>query len=58
MTATLIGVGFLHEPWPRGIALCGALLVIVGIALFAGVVVRQQTASASTTRALRTGRGA
>lgn len=55
---TVIGVGFLHEAWPRGIALWGALVVVVGIITFAWVVARPQAASTPATRALRTDRGA
>ena len=56
--ATLLGVWFLHEAWPRGIALGGALLVIAGIAAFAWVVVRSQAASVLAIRVLRTDHGA
>jgi drug/metabolite transporter (DMT)-like permease len=56
--ATLLGVWFLHEAWPQGIALWGALLVIAGIAAFAWVVVRSQAASVLAIRVLRTDRGA
>ena len=44
--ATLLGVRFLHEPWPHGIALWGALLVVAGISAFAWVVARPQTRAA------------
>ena len=56
--ATLLGVWFLHEAWPQGIALWGALLVIAGIAAFAWVVVRSQAASVLAIRVLRTDHGA
>jgi len=56
--ATVLGVFFLHEQWPRGIALWGASLVVVGILAFAWVVARLQAKSAAETRALRTDRGA
>lgn len=56
--ATVLGVVFLHEAWPRGVALWGALLVIVGIIAFAWVAARPQAASVAQTRALRTDRGA
>jgi drug/metabolite transporter (DMT)-like permease len=38
--ATLLGVWWLHEAWPRGIALWGAALVVLGIAAFSWVVAR------------------
>jgi drug/metabolite transporter (DMT)-like permease len=38
--AGALGVAFLHEAWPRGIALWGAVLVIAGIFAFAWVVAR------------------
>ena len=44
--ATLFGVLWLGEPWPTGMALGGALLVIVGIVLFSVV------ASVATRRAI------
>jgi hypothetical protein len=42
--ATLLGVSFLHEQWPRGIALSGAALVVAGILAFAWVVARPRDA--------------
>jgi len=61
--ATVLGTWLLHEAWPRGIALWGAGLVVLGIVAFAWMVVRPQAASlpslsAAATRALRTDRGA
>jgi drug/metabolite transporter (DMT)-like permease len=61
--ATVLGTWLLHEAWPRGIALWGAGLVVLGIVAFAWMVVRPQAASptsssAASTRALRTDRGA
>jgi len=56
--ATLLGVAFLHEAWPRGIAAWGALLVILGIVAFARLVARRSAGSLPRTRALRTDRGA
>jgi drug/metabolite transporter (DMT)-like permease len=49
--ATLLGVAFLHEPWPRGIAVWGALLVVAGILAFAWVVARPRAASGGDARA-------
>jgi hypothetical protein len=60
--ATVLGTWLLHEAWPRGIALWGAGLVVLGIVAFAWMVVRPQAASLpssnAATRALRTDRGA
>ncbi len=60
--ATVLGTWLLHEAWPRGIALWGAGLVVLGIIAFAWMVVRPQAASLpssnAATRALRTDRGA
>jgi len=47
---------FLHEDWPRGLALWGAVLVVGGIAGFAALVARPPVASQA--RVLRTERGA
>lgn len=55
--AMLLGVAFLGEAWPRGMALWGALLVTVGIGLFARVASRS-TVDAHETEALRTEHGA
>src|SRR3546814_1257704 len=43
--ATAIGVAFLHEAWPRGIAVWGAVLVVLGIVAFAILVGRIGRAS-------------
>ena len=40
--AIALGVAFLGEAWPRGVALWGACLVIAGIGLFAWLVSRPQ----------------
>src|SRR3546814_19930018 len=56
--ATAIGVAFLHEAWPRGIAVWGAVLVVLGIVAFAILVGRRSAGSLPRTRALRTDRGA
>ena len=55
--ATALGVAFLHEARPHGIALGGAVLVIGGIVAFAWLVARTP-APAPVARALRTDRGA
>jgi hypothetical protein len=46
--ASALGVGFLHEAWPQGIALWGAALVIAGIAAFAWVVAKSHGTSPLT----------
>ena len=56
--ATLFGVWWLGEAWPRGTALWGVALVLLGIALFAWLVARPQATSGDSLRALRTDRGA
>lgn len=54
--ATLLGVAFLGESWPRGMVLWGALLVVAGIGLFAWVASRPAS-DARETEALRTEHG-
>ena len=56
--ATVLGVAFLHEAWPQGIALWGAGLVIVGIVLFAWVAARPAARDHRAVQALRTDHGA
>src|SRR5690606_10101252 len=56
--ATGLGVVFLQEAWPRGIAAWGAVLVVLGIVAFARLVARRSAGSLPRTRALRTDRGA
>jgi drug/metabolite transporter (DMT)-like permease len=56
--ATVLGVAFLHEAWPRGVAVWGAVLVVLGIVAFALLVARRSAGSLPRTRALRTDRGA
>lgn len=55
--ATLLGVLFLGEAWPRGQAAWGAGLVMVGIALFAWVVARDAARDPREVKALRSDRG-
>ena len=55
--ATLLGVAFLGEAWPRGQALAGAALVIAGIVLFAWIVAHDARRGAREEEALRTDRG-
>lgn len=54
--ATALGVAFLHEAWPRGVAAAGALLVIAGIAGLSIVVAARAAGDPRETRALRTDR--
>ena len=56
--ATLLGVLFLGEAWPRGYALFGALAIIVGIALFGWVSGRGAAGDDEALRALRSDRSA
>ena len=56
--ATVLGVAFLHEAWPQGVAVWGAVLVVLGIVAFALLVARRSAGSLPRTRALRTDRGA
>lgn len=55
--ATLLGVAFLGEAWPRGQALAGAALVVAGIVLFAWIVAHDARRSAREAEALQTDRG-
>jgi drug/metabolite transporter (DMT)-like permease len=55
--AMLLGVAFLGEAWPRGQALSGALLVVAGIVLFAGIVARDAARDRRAVQALRSDRG-
>jgi drug/metabolite transporter (DMT)-like permease len=56
--ATLLGVLFLGESWPRGFALSGALAIIVGIALFGWISGRGAAGDDEAVRALRGDRSA
>lgn len=56
--AMLLGALVLGEAWPRGMALGGAALVVLGIVAFAWAVARPAAGSDRETRALRTDRGA
>jgi drug/metabolite transporter (DMT)-like permease len=59
LITTLLGVGFLHEAWPDGVALWGAGLVMLGIGGFAWVVARPGAEVVpADPRVLRTDRGA
>ncbi|QRP62477.1 multidrug resistance efflux transporter family protein [Rhodanobacter sp. FDAARGOS 1247] len=56
--ASLLGVLFLGEAWPRGYALFGALAIIVGIALFGWVSGRGAAGDDEAVRVLRGDRSA
>jgi drug/metabolite transporter (DMT)-like permease len=56
--ATLLGVLFLGEAWPRGYALFGALAIVVGIALFGWISGRGAAGDDEAVRALRGDRSA
>ncbi|HUH90156.1 MAG TPA: multidrug resistance efflux transporter family protein [Lysobacter sp.] len=56
--AMLLGAVLLGEDWPRGMALAGAALVVLGIVAFAWVVARPAAGSDRATRVLRTDKGA
>jgi drug/metabolite transporter (DMT)-like permease len=56
--ATALGVAFLHESLPHGLAAFGAVLVIVGIVGLSLVVAAKAAGDARATQALRTDRGA
>lgn len=56
--ATLLGVLFLGESWPRGYALFGALAIIAGIALFGWISGRSAAGDDAAMRALRSDRSA
>ena len=53
----LLGVLFLDEPAPTGLALCGLLVVVAGIAVFAWVVARDAARDQREVQALRSERG-
>ncbi|HWU74889.1 MAG TPA: multidrug resistance efflux transporter family protein [Rhodanobacter sp.] len=56
--AGVLGVLFLHEAWPRGPALFGALAIIAGIALFGWISGRGAADDEQAVRILRSDRGA
>lgn len=55
--ATVIGVLLLGEHWPRGVALWGAAVVMVGIAAFSWIAARAAAGDARAVRELRSDRG-
>ena len=52
--ASLLGVLFLHEAWPRGGALVGGVMIIIGIVLFAWVAARSHLNDPREVQAMRT----
>jgi len=56
--ATVIGASFLGEAWPHGFSAMGALMIVMGIALFGWVSGRSAAGHAEEVRVLRTDRGA
>lgn len=56
--AMVLGVAFLHERWPQGIALWGAGVVVAGICAFAWLVARPVADDAAQARALQSDHGA
>ena len=58
LVTMLLGVLFLHEAWPRGIALWGVVVIVIGIAAFAWIVARPPPGTRPDPRVLRTDRGA
>ncbi len=56
--ATLFGVLWLGEAWPRGRAAWGAVVVVAGIVVFSVVAARGAAGKPRATRRLRTDRGA
>ncbi len=55
--AMVLGGAFFGEPWPRGLSLLGAGLVMLGIAAFAWIVARDAAADPREVKALRSERG-
>lgn len=55
--ATAIGVAWLGEAWPRGWALAGACVVMLGIVAFSVIAARAAAGNERRTRALRSDRG-
>ncbi|QNK01885.1 multidrug resistance efflux transporter family protein [Dyella telluris] len=56
--ATVIGATFLGESWPHGYSAFGAVMIMVGIALFGWVSGRSAAGHDDEVRALKTDRGA
>jgi drug/metabolite transporter (DMT)-like permease len=56
--ATIIGATMLGEVWPRGFSAFGAVMIIIGIALFGWMSGRSAAGHEEDVRTLRTDRGA
>ncbi len=56
--ASVLGVLFLHEAWPRGGALAGGAMIIIGIVLFAWVASRPRARDPREVQAMRSEHGA
>lgn len=56
--ATVIGACFLDEAWPHGFSALGALMIVIGIALFGWMSGRSAAGHDEAVRTLRTDRGA
>ncbi|WP_130618327.1 multidrug resistance efflux transporter family protein [Dyella amyloliquefaciens] len=56
--ATVIGACFLDETWPHGFSALGALMIVIGIALFGWISGRSAAGHDEAVRTLRTDRGA
>ncbi|WP_199099534.1 multidrug resistance efflux transporter family protein [Dyella sp. ASV21] len=56
--ATVIGACFLSEPWPQGYSAWGALMIVIGIALFGWFSGRAAAGHDEEVRSLRSDRGA
>ncbi|RMH93884.1 multidrug resistance efflux transporter family protein [Lysobacter pythonis] len=56
--ASVLGVLFLGEAWPRGGALAGGAMIVVGIVLFAWVAARPRARNQREVRAMRSDHGA
>lgn len=56
--ASVLGVLFLHEAWPRGGALVGGVMIIIGIVLFAWIAARPRARDPREVQAMRSEHGA
>lgn len=56
--ASVLGVLFLHEAWPKGGALVGGAMIVAGIVAFAWVAARPRASDAREVQAMRSEHGA
>ena len=56
--ASVLGVLFLHEAWPKGGALAGGAMIVTGIVAFAWVAARPRASDAREVQAMRSEHGA